>query len=436
MGSVNANAQNNITSSPYSLFGVGDPLSLNNTMGFSMGDVKYAMDRPFYLNHANPSSYASLKAATFSVGTLLNRTRSFNEVTSQDNDNGSLRYFGLGIPLTKKLGIALGAKPYTSLGYGIQINSNNAVPGYFETRYEGQGGLNIAYGGIGYEVYSDSVQSLSLGANANFYFGNNTTTTLNNLEQIPGSLSSLFLDKSVTNDFGFDVGMMYTLNLTRLFNTNESFENSITFGGTYAIATDLKTRFESFSGAYYYNGARAYIITDTLSYSLDTTSIYLPQKIGLGFNYKFYNRHSKDLLIVEADYEHMGWSDLKINGRNPGLQNSNMYSFGIQFVPDANGIRGFFSLLRYRVGVNYKETRIAIGDQRIKDLSASAGFGIPLVKSKSIYPSASTIDFGFTVGNRGTVENGLIREQYSNIYIGLSFSPNFWDRWFHKRKIN
>ena len=34
-------AQNNITSSPYSLYGIGDPLSLNNTMGFAMGDVKY-----------------------------------------------------------------------------------------------------------------------------------------------------------------------------------------------------------------------------------------------------------------------------------------------------------------------------------------------------------------------------------------------------------
>jgi hypothetical protein len=64
------------------------------------------------------------------------------------------------------------------------------------------------------------------------------------------------------------------------------------------------------------------------------------------------------------------------------------------------------------------------------------GIGIPLVRSKSIYPSASTFDFGLTVGNRGTVEGGLIREQYTNSYVGLSFSPNYWDRWFKKRKIN
>ena len=433
---VESNAQNNITSSPYSLFGIGDPLSLNNTQGFAMGDVKYAMDRPFYLNSANPASYASLKAATFSLGAMLNRTRTFNAETSQDNDNGTLRYFGLGIPLTKKLGISIGAKPFTSLGYGIQLNSVNTSPGDFYTRYEGEGGTSIAYGGIGYEVFTDSVQALSFGANANFYFGNTRKTTLNNLETIPGALSSVFMDNSVTSDFGFDLGVLYTINLGRLFNSSETYENSITLGGSYSIPTHLKTRFESFSGAYYYNGSRLFVITDTLSYSLDTTSVYLPKRYGLGLNYKLYNRHTKNLLIVEADYEFNGWSEMEINGSNPGLQNSTAYGLGIQFIPDANGIRNFFSLVRYRVGLNYKDTRISISGTQLTDMSASLGFGIPLVKSKSIYPSASSIDFGVTVGNRGTVNNGLIREQYTNIYIGLSFSPTFWDRWFQKRKIN
>ena len=146
-------AQNNITSSPYSLFGIGDPLEINNTMGLSMGDVKYAMDRPFYLNTANPASYASLKAATFSVGAMLNRTRTFNETSSQDNDNGTLRYFGLGIPLNKKMGMSLGAKPFTSLGYGIQVDSPNQSQGSMFSRYEGQGGMSIIHAGLGYEVF-------------------------------------------------------------------------------------------------------------------------------------------------------------------------------------------------------------------------------------------------------------------------------------------
>jgi hypothetical protein len=436
LGVTSVTAQNNISSSPYSLFGIGDPLELNNTMGLSMGDVKYAMDRPFYLNTANPASYASLKAATFSVGAMLNRTRTFNEVTSQDNDNGTLRYFGLGIPVSKKIGISLGAKPYTTFGYGIQLESVDQAQGEMYTRYEGQGGMNIAYGGLGYEIVSDSVQKLSLGINANYYFGNKEQLAINNLVTIPGALNAAFIDNYVTGDFAFDLGFIYRLNMKNLLKTKGDLETSLTFGGTYSLANHLKTKFDSFAGSFYYNGARLIVVTDTLRFSQDTSSIYLPEKYGFGVNYEIFNTRTKDMWIIEADYEHYGWSNLELNGVNPELTDSEKFSLGLQFVPNANSNRDFFKIMRYRVGGNYKTTRINISGEPIKDYSASMGFGIPLVRSKSIYPSSSTIDLGVTVGNRGTVDGGLIREQYTNIYIGLSFSPTYWDRWFQKRKIN
>lgn len=401
-----------------------------------MGDVKYAMARPFYLNTANPASYSRLNAATFSLGAMLNRTRTFNQVTSQDNDNGSLRYFGLGIPLTKKLGISIGAKPFTTFGYGIQLDSPNQTQGGMYTRYEGQGGLSIAHGGVGYELVSDSIQRFSLGVNANYYFGNKEQTTINNVESIPGALNAAFLDSYVTGDFAFDFGFLYTLNLNNVFNTSGNVESKMTIGGTYALSNHLKTKFESFAGSFFYNSARLFVITDTLRFSQDTTSIYLPDRYGLGVNFEFYNKQSKNLFIVEADYEYYGWSNLEINGVNPELQNSEQYSIGLQFIPNAASNKDFFKIMRYRAGGKYKSTRISLSGTPIIDYSASMGFGIPLVRSKSIYPSSSTIDFGVTVGNRGTVDGGLIREQYTNIYIGLSFSPNYWDRWFKKRKIN
>ena len=367
---------------------------------------------------------------------MLNRTRTFNETTSQDNDNGTLRYFALGIPLHKKIGISIGAKPFTSLGYGIQFNSLNTPSGDYYTRYEGEGGLSIAYGGIGFKVLEDSIQSLNLGTNANFYFGNKRQTTLNNLETTPGALNAIFMDNFVTNDFGFDVGLNYSVKLHKLFKVENSKESTLTLGGSYSIPTHLKTRFEAFSGAFFYNGSRAVIVTDTLNYQLDSTSIYLPARYGIGLNYQLYNRHTGSLLIVEGDYEYNGWSKLEVNGKNKGLENSNRYSVGVQLIPEVGAVRQFFSVIRYRAGFNYTSTRINVGGDQIEDISGSFGFGIPLVKSKSIYPSSSTIDFGVVVGNRGTVSGGLIREQYTNIHIGLSFSPNYWDRWFKKRKIN
>ena len=428
-------AQNNITNSPYSLYGIGDPLAINNTMGLSMGDTKYALDRPFYLNTANPASYASLKAATFSVGAMLNRTRTFNATTSQDNDNGTLRYFGLGIPITKKIGIALGAKPFTSFGYGIQVSSPDQSQGATYSRYEGQGGMNIVHMGMGYEVFSDSAHKFTIGSNLNYYFGNKQQITLNNVEAIPGALNAAFIESSVTGDFAFDFGALYAVNIPEMFGRNSNNTSKLTFGASYSLGTYLKTKFESFAGPYYYNNARLFVITDTLRYSQDTNSIYLPAKYGFGVNYEFFNRTSRSLLILEADYEHYGWSDLKINGKPSNVVNSDQVSFGLQFVPNMDAKRAFFKTMRYRVGAKYKSTRIDLAGDPLKDISGSLGFGIPLVKSKSIYADASTFDFGVMVGNRGTVDNGLIREQYTNIYLGLSLSPSFWDRWFKKRKI-
>ena len=436
LAATQVSAQNNITSSPYSLFGIGDPLEFNNTMGLSMGDVKYATSRPFYLNSANPASYSSLKATTFSLGAMVNRTRTFNQSSSQDNDNGTLRYFGIGIPINKKIGMSLGSKPFTSFGYGIQQDEVSDTHSGAYTRYQGEGGMSIAYAGLGYEIYSDSVHRLSLGANANYYFGNKEQSTINNLETVPGALSSAFVNSYITGDFAFDLGMLYSLDLQNLTGGDGPIESTLTFGGTYALANHLKTKFESFAGSYYYNTQRDFVYSDTLSYAKDTSSIYLPTRYGLGVNYQLYNRTTKDLLILEANYEYFGWSDLKLNGVSSGLSNSTQVSFGMQFVPDASKSRGFFEILRYRIGGKYKTTRINLGGTPVDDYSVSMGVGIPLVKSKSIYPSSSTIDIGVAVGNRGTENNGLIREQYTNIYVGLSFSPNFWDKWFEKRKIN
>ena len=404
-------------------------------MGFAMGDVKYAMNQPFYLNYANPASYGSLAATTFSVGAVVSRTRSYNSETTQDNDNGSLRYFGLGIPITKRLGIAIGARPYTSIGYGIQIDSDIPYPSPLITRYEGNGGMTIIYGGIGAEIIKDSSQILSVGVNSNFFFGNSQQSYFNSLDNNTGALSSLFRESSYTSDFGFDLGLTYQLDLDHVTGYTGNGASKITIGATYSLPTDLKSRFESFSGAFYTSGANV-VITDTLNYSRDTTSIYMPQRYGVGLNYEIFNKETKSLWILEADYEATKWADLRINKSETSLTNSQSYMFGFQFIPDSKGVRDFFKLLSYRGGITYRETRILIGNEQMVDLSVSGGFGIPLVRSKSVYPSSSTVDFGVVVGSRGTTDNGLIREQYTHIYIGLSFSPNYWDRWFQKRKIN
>jgi len=59
-------------------------------------------------------------------------------------------------------------------------------------------------------------------------------------------------------------------------------------------------------------------------------------------------------------------------------------------------------------------------------MSVSFGFGIPVKKSRTKY------DVSFTLGQRGTTDNSLLKEQF--VKFGLSVSYD--GIWFVKRKYD
>jgi hypothetical protein len=63
----------------------------------------------------------------------------------------------------------------------------------------------------------------------------------------------------------------------------------------------------------------------------------------------------------------------------------------------------------------------------------SFGVGFPLTMIKN---SNTNINFGANLGNLGTTENGLIKEKYLGIFVGLSITPGNGDLWFLKRKYD
>ena len=59
-------------------------------------------------------------------------------------------------------------------------------------------------------------------------------------------------------------------------------------------------------------------------------------------------------------------------------------------------------------------------------MSLSLGFGLPLPKS------ASRINLALEIGQRGTTNSGLIKEQFMGVHAGF----NFCDKWFIQRKYD
>ena len=86
----------------------------------------------------------------------------------------------------------------------------------------------------------------------------------------------------------------------------------------------------------------------------------------------------------------------------------------------------YYKRMQYRLGVSYYNTPLQFDNNQLIQKSISFGIGVPVKKSRTKY------DLSVTLGERGTTENNLLKEQY--IKIGLSVSYD--GIWFVKRKYD
>jgi len=140
--------------SPYSFYGLGDRVSDGMVRSISMGDTKYAISNSFHLNPSNPASYSSLKTTSFNLAMHYQVNNLSSGNGSQRYDVAGMRYFGLGIPISKRIGAALGLTPVTQMGYDISALGSTQNEGV-ETSYNGKGGLSRVFLGLSYELVSN-----------------------------------------------------------------------------------------------------------------------------------------------------------------------------------------------------------------------------------------------------------------------------------------
>ena len=79
----------------------------------------------------------------------------------------------------------------------------------------------------------------------------------------------------------------------------------------------------------------------------------------------------------------------------------------------------------YRVGTRFEKTGLVLNNQPIEDFGITFGLGLPV-------GGLSKINIGVELGQLGTLNSGLIKENYGNIMLGFSLS----DVWFIKRKYD
>ncbi len=463
------------STSPYSRFGFGD-LEFGSTASlWTQGGAYSAVFDTNIVNPGNPASYSFLAKHRPILDVGVSAT--FNRFeTSSETDYGKtsgLRNIIMGLPISNRVGGAFGLMPYSSQGYTIKQDYTLSDQTSVSYTYTGDGGINRIFGGLSLKVVDKKVKGtgkfkartiipvgertdindsiryvrvekelnyrhrLSIGANASFLFGTLSKSRRVEFDNIT-YLNTLVNSSVRVSDVMFNFGLAYVGDVSP--------NTKVSFGSTYSLGNDMSASRDFFSVSYIKDGFGLDVMRDTIELSDDISgSITLPKTFSYGLGIETFTQkaNSSDLtygrLRVSLQGSQTQWSDYReiFDGDtiNDNLNNSTTYGLGIEFQPQVNRIgdkTGYLSLVSYRLGFTTTQSFLSLNDTRIDNYGMRFGLGLPLLNTAS----TSSLNIGFELGKRGTIDNNLIKESYFGMFIGISLSPSNYNLWFRKRKYD
>jgi len=490
-------AKAQVTSSPYSRYGVGDVNVKGFGQGFSLGGTYIAMHNDstsmFFINNGNPASYTNMRLVTAELGANYNRLTLQNSTERKTVNNASLSHIALAFPIKKWWGASVGLIPFSAVGYKISDEQDVANVGTVKYLYQGTGGINQVYFGNGIKPFygvprmyfmSDKyktllslkhadgtlktckenfedrqkirktynrkrlMQSVALGANASYLFGNientrrsvfpSTIYAFNTRTGTNTRVDGLYFDYGMQMSYSFDSlkykNWILNPDSTKRLDTCQPYkfrdlkENvKLMMGFTFSSQTNLDATIDSLSYSYFNNSLGYEIVKDTIENTKGNKgTIAIPLSFGFGIGIK-----KGDRIMIAADFAIQNWSAYSAFGQTQALRNTMRTSLGFQFIPDPKPNATYFKRTHYRIGVRYMQTALELKSTPLNEYAGSIGFGFPVGRSY-ILQSFSMVNIGVEVGQRGTLTNGLIKENF--IKASVAFTIN--DRWFQKPKFD
>ena len=400
-GTRSANAQSEgLTSSPYSLYGLGiinqNGIGRSNGMGYTGVGLKSATE----INNLNPAHYALIPENTFFYD--LGVTGEYNNYSniSYTEQRSSLNFSNLALAfrIIEKLGAGITLVPYSDVGYslvGIQTNieGSNEV---FESNVSGLGGLNDLRFNIGYGI----TDRLRIGLTGSLLFGN-----IEEVESFQISSSGFELTET-TNYSGLRLGFGFQHDLT----------DHITLGSTIQYPTRLKGRLKQ-SVHKVLDGSEIIVEEEGRG---EVSDFNMPLEIGFGMSARVFGS-----LLIGADYKKNYWESTGDGQKIGKFTDQDVYALGFEYQRNPLGYK-YSDRIRYRGGFNYDTGYLALNDTKIEGYSITAGVGLPLNAF-----TGSQINLSYAYGSKGQLQNILVREDYHILTLNLSLA----DLWFRKRRV-
>ena len=405
---------------PYSMFGVGSIAKQGTSYNLSMGGIGIG-DRNFrYINYLNPAAVTERQAQSFMLDFGMEEGNVYyaanpatavggagSDLLKSVNNTFNMHHLIASFPIWKSSAFKVGIVPFSNVGYKFVTSESNddviAEAGDIKYSKIGQGSIYQTFFGAGATFWD----RLSVGADLQFYFGtidrysSATFTTNTSFRSINSGWT--FVSRAVSGKFGLQYRQPLAGN------------NSATIGITY----DLPTIFRGENIRYAYGLSASG--KDTIFYRntpLETMSV--PAELGVGFTIR-----NTEKWMVGFDYTRSNWTKAYAE-ETPGVEvkpaTANAFRVGFEVTPNRYDIRYYLKTLTYRAGAYYEQNYFTLNGSTITRQGITLGVSFPVFR----YYNAVT--FGIDIGQRGTVENNLIRERY--FMFTLSFDLH--DIWFVK----
>lgn len=342
-------AQNVMTSSPYSMFGIGEISNGLYGQNAAMGNVAYGIRNPWFINIKNPAGLTGLDSCKLiAEASGFTKHESYKSNGGSNNSfSGNISAFMLGGRIMPRWYMAASITPYSSSGYYFKSREpvEGTASGTIESTYEGSGGLSKA-------SLSNAIlllNHISIGINMSYIFGNITQKE----EQESMSVNRKMKINSFYADFGIQYQRKLNLNTSLTvgavygYKNQVDVENTTTVTGTYTgMQDDSKTKqnFPMFAGL---GGSLVY---KHMTYALD------------------YTFHQYSSLISD---------DSRISFKDTHELNS-----GICYFPNGTISESFWKKLDYKAGINVLNTYMNILNQTGFSLRTSAGIGFPVINGR------------------------------------------------------
>ncbi|GHC46798.1 OmpP1/FadL family transporter [Ulvibacter litoralis] len=399
--SVSAFSQtNDLSSSPYSLYGLGLRNNLNTGEANTLGKTGIASHSTSSINGLNPASFASFHSNSFlyDIGVKVQQETLVEGGVDESRTNANFSSLAFAFPVSSKFGVGLTLLPFTNVGYFVsgvpnEIEGSNEQ---FNSDIYGSGGLNDIKINAGYKV----TDKLSVGVSGSYLFG-----------KIEENETNYFQDNVLyVNEENFYSGFQLKTGLQYTFNSNFS------FGAVASLPTSLKGDQEN---TVTLSVADAVGTVEESQKDLD--AFKLPLEIGLGVETKL-----KENLSFNIDYTRRFWSATNQTDQSGTFVNQDIIGLGTKYIPNKNSTN-YWDRMNYRAGLNFDSGSIEINNTRVSNYEATIGLGIPFSKKNN-----SMLNVGYSYGVQGRVANNLIQENYHLLTLNLSLE----NIWFVKRYID